>query len=172
MNERKAEWASPSSSMQYCCCHVRLCPRCCTESCLSPAERQIRTTADMLFDIVNTEENCCGCKDERLSRTETMLLLRVLQDESRHSLRMHGGLIHAFIQQLRMRTSEDSQGGKDITRSELADALLVATGEYQAKAVSAIAAELKRDYAQLDAPAAAAMDRGLAPGHGQRPLLG
>ena len=101
-----------------------------------------------------------------------MLLLRVLQDESRHSLRMHGGLIHAFIQQLRMRTSEDSQGGKDITRSELADALLVATGEYQAKAVSAIAAELKRDYAQLDAPAAAAMDRGLAPGHGQRPLLG
>ena len=102
----------------------------------------------------------------------TMLLLKVLQDDARHSLRMHGGLISAFVAELRLRTSNDSQGGSDITRSELAEALLVATGNYQERAVTAIAAEVKRDYASLDAPAAAAMDRGLAPGQGNRPLLG
>ena len=152
-----------------CCLRLPRCP--CADCCLSPAERRIRATADSLFDTVNTEE-CCGCRDERLSKTETMLLLKVLQDDARHSLRMHGGLISAFVAELRLRTSNDSQGGSDITRSELAEALLVATGNYMERAVTVIAAEVKRDYASLDAPAAAAMDRGLAPGQGNRPLLG
>ena len=75
--------------MFSCCCPTVRCP--CGTCCLSDTERDIRATADMLFDVVNTETNCCGCKDESLSQTETMLLLQVLSDESRHSLRMHGG---------------------------------------------------------------------------------
>jgi hypothetical protein len=141
--------------------------------CLSAAERDIRRTADSLFETVNTETNCCGCKDNHLSRTETMLLLKVLQDESRAGLRMHGGLIGAVIEQLRTKTAHDSEGGSTITRSELAEALVAATAAYQSKAVAAIAAELARDYAMLDPQARQplTMERGMGRGQGGARLL-
>ena len=155
--------------MFSCCCPTVRCP--CGTCCLSDTERDIRATADMLFDVVNTETNCCGCKDESLSQTETMLLLQVLSDESRHSLRMHGGLIASIIQQLRLATSEGTDGGREITRDELRRAVLTATSTYQKEAISAIATELARDYAALAGQQPLSMDRGLAPGQGARRLL-
>jgi hypothetical protein len=148
-------------------------PSPCVACCLSPAELHIRKTADSLFETVNTETNCCGCKDQHLSHTETMLLLKVLQDESRSQLRMHSGLIGAIIEQLRTKTVVNSEGGRTITRSELADALLVATAHYQQKAMSAISAEIARDYAALDPSALEpqVMERGMRPGHGRQRLL-
>jgi hypothetical protein len=97
-----------------------------------------------------------------------MLLLRVLSDESRTTLRMHHGLIRMFIAELRAKTDASTASGRDITRSELTEALLAATGAYQKVAVEAIAAELARDYAALESGAAGplTMERGTP--HGER----
>ena len=97
-----------------------------------------------------------------------MLLLKVLQDESRTSLRMHGGLVGAFIQVLRSKCASDSEGGQDITRYELADALMTATSMYQLRAVQAISAEVERDYRALDP---LTMERGMPPRQGRQQLL-
>ena len=102
-----------------------------------------------------------------------MLLLKVLQDESRAHLRMHSGLIGAIIAELRTKTRADSDGGLTITRNELRDALMAATATYQDKAMSAIAAEIARDYAVLDPNGLEpqVMERGMRPGHGRQRLL-
>lgn len=74
--------------MARCCTRYFRCGCCdvCTACCLWPAERQIRATADRLFDTVNQDETCCGCKDQVLNKTEVMLLMRMLQDEEqRHA---------------------------------------------------------------------------------------
>jgi len=141
--------------------------------CLGSNERQIRATADLLFDTVNTETNCCGCKDQVLSKTETMLLLSVLQDESRGMLLPHRGMIMMIVAELRNKMSESSEGGREITRDELRKSILDATSIYQREAIEAIAAELQRDYAMLEsgAPPDLAMDRGMAPGAGHARLI-
>ena len=149
-----------------CCCD----DFCACTCCLSDAERNIRAASDILFDVVNTEANCCGCKDDVLSRTETMLLLSVLHDESRHNLRMHSGLIAAIVAKLREATSGDTDGGSDITRNELRTAVLAATSTYQQQAIAAIAGELARDYEALQVEPLT-MDRGMPPGIGGQRLL-
>ena len=138
-------------AMARCCTRYFRCGCCdeCTACCLWPAEKQIRATADRLFDTVNQDATCCGCKDEVLSKTEVMLLMRMLQDEGRDTLRQHRGLITEIINQLRAKTAADSEGGADVTRDEMRDVLLSATSRYQTMAVDAIAAELQRDYANI-----------------------
>lgn len=133
--------------MRFCTARRWLRCACCDfgACCLWPSERQIRATADLLFDTVNTEELCCGCKDQVLSPTESMLLLRVLQDESRGTLRMHRGLIAAITAELQSKMAYDSDGGREITREEMREAMLMATSSYQLAAIEAIAAELQRD---------------------------
>lgn len=143
---------------------------CACTCCLSDAERALRSASDTLFDVVNTDTNCCGCKDDTLSRTETMLLLSVLHDESRHTLRMHSGLIAAIVAKLREATTEGTDGGSDITRNEMRTAILSATSAYQQQAIAAIASELARDYEAL-ATQPLTMDRGLPPGQGGARLL-
>ena len=137
--------------MRCCyCCRMR----CCTDCFLTPAEMQLRTTANQLFDTVNTE-TCCGCRDDKLSKTETMLLFRVLADESRSTLIEHRGLISELIETLRGAALEEaSAAGGTITRRELQDAILFATSRFQQRAIDAIAAEVARDYAMLDQAAA------------------
>ena len=165
--------------MARCCTRYFRCGCCdeCTACCLWPAERQIRATADRLFDTVNQDETCCGCKDEVLNKTEVMLLMRMLQDEGRDTLRQHRGLIGEIVNQLRAKTAADSEGGTDVTRDEMRDVLLSATSRYQTMAVDAILAELQRDYANLggeSTPAAQTMERGRTGrnGRGRRaPLL-
>ena len=163
--------------MARCCTRYFRCACCdeCTACCLWPAERQIRATADRLFDTVNQDETCCGCKDQVLDRAEVMLLMRMLQDEGRATLRQHRGLIDEVVTELRAKLAADSEGGTDVTRDEMRHALLTATSRYQTVAVVAIAAELQRDYAQLggDTPAAMTMERGgMGRGRGRRaPLL-
>ena len=165
------------SIMARCCTRYFRCGCCdeCTACCLWPAEKQIRATADRLFDTVNQDTTCCGCKDEVLSKTEVMLLMRMLQDEGRDTLRQHRGLIAEIINQLRAKTAADSEGGADVTLDEMRDVLLSATSRYQTMAVDAIAAELQRDYANMGeaTPAAQTMERGGARrGRGRRaPLL-
>ena len=78
-----------------------------------------------------------------------LLLMRMLQDEGRDTLRQHRGLIAEIINQLRAKTAADSEGGADVTRDEMRDVLLSATSRYQTMAVDAIAAELQRDYANM-----------------------
>ena len=73
------------------------------------------------------------------------LLLRVLQDESRGTLRMHRGLIAAITAELQSKMAYDSDGGREITREEMREAMLMATSSYQLAAIEAIAAELQRD---------------------------
>ena len=160
--------------MRFCFCfRVRCCFDDCGACCLSAAEREIRASADTLFDVVNTETNACGCTDESLSRTETMLLLSVLNDDVRRggTLRAHAGLVQAIVQQLQAAQAEGTDGGREITREELKRAVLRATSAYQREAVEAIAAELSRDYANLEGAAPLAMDRGMVPGQGGRRLL-
>ena len=163
--------------MARCCTRYFRCGCCdeCTACCLWPAEKQIRATADRLFDTVNQDTTCCGCKDEVLSKTEVMLLMRMLQDEGRDTLRQHRGLIAEIINQLRAKTAADSEGGADVTRDEMRDVLLSATSRYQTMAVDAIAAELQRDYANMGeaTPATQTMERGgTRHGRGRRaPLL-
>ena len=135
---------------------------CCAVLCLSGTERKIRNTADLLFDTVNTD-TCCGCRDSVLSKTETMLLLRVLADEQRQTLRAHAPLIAMVVSEIRAKVSTDSDGGSDITRHELRQAVLNATGNYQLQAVEAIVNELEREYSNLSSTSAAeplTMDRG------------
>ena len=109
--------------MARCCTRYFRCGCCdeCTACCLWPAERQIRATADRLFDTVNQDDTCCGCKDEVLNKTEVMLLMRMLQDEGRDTLRQHRGLIGEIVNQLRAKTAADSEGGTDVTRDEMRD---------------------------------------------------
>lgn len=151
-----------------CCgygCRLFACLDTC---CLSASERKIRATADMLFGIVNTETNCCGCKDTVLSKTEAMLLQQVLKDESRAQLRVHAGLITALIEKLQAARLDASEGGSEITREELRDIVLAATSAYQHQAITAIAAEVAREYGSL-AAGPATMEREPA---GRRRLLG
>ena len=67
----------------------------------------------------------------------------------------------------------DSDGGREITREEMREALLTATSNYQLAAIEAIANELQRDYASLAgaAPDANVMERGYGRAGGRAPLL-
>ena len=103
-----------------------------------------------------------------------MLLLRVLQDESRGALSPHRGLIMAIIASLRTKMAADSDGGREVTREELRSSVLEATSAYHREAIEAIAAELQRDYQALSeglAPGACAMERGISASGGRRRLL-
>lgn len=152
-------------------CSLRCpCNPCACTCCLSNAERSLRTASDALFDTVNTETNCCGWRDEELSRTETMLLLSVLKDKSRNTMQMHGALIEAIISKLRDATAAGTDGGAKITRDELRTAVIEATSAYQLEAISAIAGELARDYEALAAHPLA-MDRGDEVSVGKKGLL-
>ena len=55
---------SRCAEMRFCTCRRWIRCQCCDWGalCLWPSERQIRATADLLFDTVNTDELCCGCK--------------------------------------------------------------------------------------------------------------
>lgn len=158
---------------------MRCCPtaphcECCALLCLSKTERQIRATADLLFDTVNTEQ-CCGCRDDALSKTETMLLLSVLSDQQRHTLRVHAPLINMIVAELRTKAATGSEAGSDITRHELRQAVMNATSSYQLQAVEAIVGELEREYSALSSTAAAeplTMDREVQSRRGRNaPLL-
>ena len=140
--------------MRLCGTSVRCpCDDCCgLVTCwLSTSEKKLRQASDVLFDVVNTDTNCCGCRDDALSPTETMLLLSVLRDERRTTLRAHSALINAIITHLRQAAAEGTDGGREITRQELRSAVLAATSAYQQEVISSIAFELSRDYEALSA---------------------
>jgi hypothetical protein len=76
------------------------------------------------------------------------------------------------MERLRASASDDTAGGREITRAELKSAVLAATSSYQRQAVAVICAELQRDYAALSGrQAPMTMDRGQAPGEARRGLL-
>ena len=154
--------------MTLCCCRCpEIDPLYC---CRSEDERRLRIASDALFDVVNSETNCCGYKDDALSQTETMLLFAVLRDESRTSLRGHSSLIALLMQRLQAATGENTEGGRDISRYELRRAVLSATSAYQREAIATIAAELARDYERL-AVNPMSMERGMAANQGGQRLL-
>jgi hypothetical protein len=113
------------------------------------------------------------CSHEPRAVEASDIPLDVCLGRSRSSLLAHRGLIAAVIAELRTKMQADSDGGREITRDEMREALLTATSNYQLAAIEAIANELQRDYATLAgaAPDASVMERGYGRAGGRAPLL-
>jgi hypothetical protein len=117
--------------------------------CLSKEEIHILEEADLLYNSVNVETNCCECFPQ-LGKTETMLLRKVLQDEERTSLREYREFCEMFGEHLKETTGEDTAAGQAITEDEFSDAMLVTVAEYVRGMVQTLGDEVKAEYEEMN----------------------
>lgn len=101
--------------------------------------------ADELWRSVNVESR------SNLNKSETMLLLKVLDEEQRWSL--PGGdfslTISKFVQGIKDSASKASSGGQEVTEREFKDALLGAVSDYSNKVANSVIEDLKKEYAKM-----------------------
>ena len=114
--------------------------------------KQMKKVARRLFNIANRDPvtPCCGivCQIETLGDAEGLLLLEVLEKESKYRTD-YGKLVTHLIQGLRGATKEKSDAGKLITRDEFVVAFLRAMHETQRDMVRDLKKAVKSKYASM-----------------------
>jgi len=119
-------------------------------------EAEITVKAEELFGSVNVDKGggCLDmimCQAPKLSKSEIMLLLRILRDEKRSSLRNEKVLVDKFADRLKEAHKDDSEAGHQITMDEFTSSLLGATAEYMKVVVDLMAHECTDEYSKMDA---------------------
>jgi hypothetical protein len=117
---------------------------------LTDAEKETLQTARDLWESVNVDSNPCDCYP-KLGRAEAMLVQKVLEDESRESLRQYKKMCEYFGDNLKHATAEEGgQSGRDITQEEFEDALLAAAQKYVHGMVTAVRTEVCEEYNEME----------------------
>jgi len=120
------------------------------DCCLTEQELETLKVARDLWESVNVDSNTCDCYP-KLGRAEAMLVQKVLEDESRESLRKYRKMCEYFGENLRHATAEEGgQAGRDITEEEFEDSLLAAAQRYVHGMVSAVRTEVAQEYNEME----------------------